>query len=206
MTIVTSAETPLGRFNITVLATGAGLEQSAVLSLVVVPIVHEIAVVSASVPATAIVGSVVPINATVANYGSVSETFELRAYANATLIAGQSVLKLMPAAIYTSWLMWNTTEYSPGTYTILVTVPPVQGELNLLDNGREAGQVLLTQTPGSGPSPSPAASNGSAQGFTYGRQLAIVVAIAEVAMVFLLFLRGKGKGSTGNASVGTRKI
>jgi len=190
----------------TVLATGGGLEKSAVLSLLVVPIVHDIAVVSVSVRAKAIVGSVVPINATVANYGSVSETFDVRAYVNATLIAGQSVPKLMPAAIYTIRLMWNTTGYSPGTYTILVAVPPVQGELNLLDNSREAAQVLLIQTPGSGPGPSPAASNGSAQGFTYGRQLAIVVAIAEVAMVFLLFLRRKEKGPTGNALVGTRKI
>ncbi|OLE91711.1 MAG: hypothetical protein AUF79_02820 [Crenarchaeota archaeon 13_1_20CM_2_51_8] len=206
MTIATSAETPLGRFNMTVLATGGGLEKSAVLSLLVVPIVHDIAVVSVSVRAKAIVGSVVPINATVANYGSVSETFDVRAYVNATLIAGQSVPKLMPAAIYTIRLMWNTTGYSPGTYTILVAVPPVQGELNLLDNSREAAQVLLIQTPGSGPGPSPAASNGSAQGFTYGRQLAIVVAIAEVAMVFLLFLRRKEKGPTGNALVGTRKI
>ncbi len=206
MTIATSAETPLGRFNITVLATGGGLEKSAVLSLLVVPIVHEIAVVSASGRTTAIVGSVVPINATVANYGSVSETFDVRAYANATLIAGQSVPKLMPAAIYTIRLMWNTTGYSPGTYTILVAVPPVQGELNLLDNSREAAQILLTPTPGSGPGPSPAASNGSGQGFTYGRQLAIVAAIAEVAMVFLLFLRRKEKGPTRNALVGTRKI
>src|SRR3989442_12423294 len=77
MTIATSAETPLGRFNMTVLATGGGLEKSAVLSLVVVPIVHEIAVVSASVRTTAIDGSVVPINATGPNYGSEAEAFKL---------------------------------------------------------------------------------------------------------------------------------
>jgi hypothetical protein len=100
--------------------------------------------------------------------------------------------------------MWNTSGFSPGTYTILVAVRTVQGELNFLDNSREAGKVLLTQSPGSRPNPSPAASGGG-QGFNYGRQLAIVAAIAEVAIVFLVVLRGKSKVSTQNASAGPRK-
>jgi hypothetical protein len=196
MTIVTSPGTPLGQFNITVLAAGGGLQRSASLSLLVVPIVHEIAVVSALVQGTATVGSIVLINATVANYGSVFEAVELRVYANTTLIANQSLPKLAPTAILVDRLMWNTTGFSPGTYAVLVAVPPVQGELNLVDNSREAGKILLTQTPGSRPSPSPAASGGG-QVFNYGRQLAIVAAIAEAAVVFVLVLRGRRKNSTG---------
>jgi hypothetical protein len=210
MTITTHAETPLGQFNITILARGGGLEKTAILSLEVlpsphvVPPVHDIAIESASVHKTAALGSIVLINVTASNHGAVPETFQLQAYANTTLVTDQSVLKLAPAAIDVTRLMWNTTGYSPGTYTVVVVVPPVQGELSLLDNSQEAGKITLTQTPGPLPGPSPAAS-GNGQGFIYGRQLAIVAAIAEAAIVFLAVLRSKGKGSTGNASVKSGK-
>ena len=202
MIIATSGETPLGQFNITIFAAAGGLVKSGIMSLVIVPIVHDIAVVSAMVQEKATVGSIVSINATVGNYGSVSEAFELRAYANTSLVAKLSMVRLAPSAMYASRLTWNTTGFSPGAYTVLVSVPPVQGELNPLDNSRDAGKILLTQAPGSTPIPSPAASGGG-QVFNYGRQLAILAAIAEVAVVFLVVLRRKGKGSTGDAS---RKI
>ena len=192
MTIGTRAETPLGQSNITVLAAGGGLVRSVNLSLTVVPLVHDIAVVSATVPGTATVGSVVSINTTVANYGSASEVFEIRAYANSSLVAKLPPIGLAASAVYAGRLTWNTTGFLPGTYTVLVAVPPVQGQLNLLDNNREAGRIILTQTPGSAPSPSPAAAAGI-QGFAYWRQLAILAAIAEVAVVFLFVLLRKGK-------------
>lgn len=192
VTIATSAETSPGQFNITLFAVGDGSAKSVTLSLVVVPIVHDIAVISAMVPETAILGRIVSINATVANYGSSSEVFEIRAFANTSLVAQLSLIRLAPSAIYAGRLTWNTTGFSPGTYTVLVAVPPVQGQLNLLDNSREAGQILLTQAPGSVPSPSPAASAGGL-GFTNGRQLAVLAAIAEVAVVFLVVLFRKGK-------------
>jgi hypothetical protein len=204
MTISTSEGTPLGQYDITILATGGGLEKSVIMSLLVVPI-HDIAIVSALVQSTATVGSIVVINATVANYGSVSEAFELRAYANTTLVDDRSVPKVASEGIYASRLIWNTSGFSPGTYTVLVAVSSVQGQLNLLDNSREAGKLLLTQTPGSRPSPSPAASGGG-PGFNYGRQLAIVAAIAEAAIVFLVVLRSKSKVSTRKASAGPSKI
>jgi len=210
LTITTSAQTPVGRYNVTVLARGGGLEKSAILSLEVIPLpqvvppVHDVAVVSASVQKTATVGSIVLINVTASNNGSTPETFHLQAYANTTQVADQSVLKLEPTAIDVTRLIWNTTGYSPGTYAVVVVVPPVQGELSSLDNSQEAGNITLTQTPGSVPGPSPAAS-GNGQGFIYGRQLAIVAAIAEAAIVFLAVLRSKGKSSTGNVSVKSRR-
>jgi len=205
MTISTNEATPLDQFNITILAAGRGVEKSIVLSLLVVLIVHDVAIVSAAIQGTAVVGNIVVINATVANYGSVSEAFELRAYANTTLVADRSVPSLASEGVYASRLMWNTSGFFPGTYTVLVSVPPVQGELNLLDNSREAGRMILTRSPGSGPSPSPAAS-GSAQGLNYGRQLAIVAAIAEAAIVFLVVVRSKRKVPPGRASAGLGKI
>src|SRR5437867_6078804 len=144
MTISTNEATPLGQFNITILAAGRGVEKSIVLSLLVVLIVHDIAIVSAAIQGTAAVGNIVVINATVANYGSVSEAFELRAYANTTLVADRSLPNLAPGGIYASRLMWNTSGFSPGTYTVLLAIPPVQGQLNLLDSSREAGKILLT--------------------------------------------------------------
>lgn len=201
MTIASSAGTPLGQFNITILATGGGLQKSATLSFQVVPIVHNVAVVSASVQGTAIVGSVVLINATVANYGSLAEDLELRASANSTLVSDQVVSKLAPTATYIGQLVWNTTGFSPGTYAIIVAVPPIQGEKSLSDNIREAGQILLTQSQGPPPaSPSPAASGGNGPAFIYGRQLAIVAGIAEAAIVFLIVLRRNRKSSTRNSS------
>src|SRR5438046_6884856 len=119
MTISMSVRTPLGRFNVSIFAIGGGLGKLAILSLLVVPIVHEIAVVSALVQRTATVGSVVMINATVANYGSISGAFELRAYANTTLVADRFLPKLAPEGIYAGGLMWNTSGFSPGTYTVL---------------------------------------------------------------------------------------
>src|SRR5260370_42548090 len=104
MTISTTEETPLGQFNISVLAIGGGLEKSAILSLLVVPIVHDIAIVSALVQSTATVGSIVVINATVANYGSVSDAFELHASSNTTVVDDRSPLSLAPTASYTSRL------------------------------------------------------------------------------------------------------
>jgi hypothetical protein len=205
MTITTSGAAPLGQFDITIFAASGGLVKSVILSLMIVPIVHDIAVVSAMVQGTATVGNIVSINATIGNYGSVFEEFELRAYANASLVAMLSMLRLAPSSIYIGRLTWNTTGFSPGGYRVLVAVPPVQGELNSLDNSRDAGRMLLTQAPGSTPSPSPAASGGG-QVFNYGRQLAIIAAIAEVAVVILVVLRRKGKGSTGDASIGSRKI
>ena len=205
MTITTSGSTPLGQFNITIFAAGGGLVKSGVLSLMIVPIVHDIAVVSAMVQGTATLGSIVSINATVGNYGFMSEDFELQAYANTSLVAELSRLRLAPSAVDVGRLTWNTTGFSPGLYTVLVVVPPFQGELNLLDNSRDAGKILLTQAPGSTPSPSPAASGGG-QVFNYGRQLAIIAAIVEVAVVILVILRRNGKGSTGDASIGSRKI
>jgi len=204
MTISTSEGTPLGQFNITILAAGGGLEKSVILSLLVVSIVHDIAIVSSIVQRTATIGSIVMINATVANYGSISEAFELRAYANTTLVADRSLPNLAPGGTYASRLMWNTSGFSPGTYTVLLAIPPVEGQLDLLDSSRQAGKILLTQSPGSGPSPSPAASGGE-QEFNYGRQLAIVAAIAEAAIVFLVVLRSKAKGSIRNGLVGSRK-
>lgn len=204
MTIATSAETPLGQFNLTIFAAGGGLMKSATLLLTVVPIVHDIAVLSAMVQRTATVGSIVPINATVANYGSVTEEVGLRASANTSLVAEISV-KLAPSTAYAGRLVWNTTGFSPGTYTILVTVPVVHSELNLIGNSREAGKITLTQIPISKPSPSPAAPGGGL-GFNYGRQLAILAAIAEVAIVFLVVLRSKGKSSTRDPSAAARRV
>jgi hypothetical protein len=201
ITIATSAETPLGQFNITILATGGGIEKSAPLALLVVPIVHDISIVSATVQPTATIGSIVAINATVANDGSLLETFELQAYANASLVANLFVVKLSPSVSYAGRLMWNTSGFSPGIYTVVVTMPPVRNEL---DNSREAGKVTLTQTPASRPSPSPGAP-GAGQGLNYGRQLAVAAAIAEVAIVFFVVLRRKGKSGS-ESEAGPKKI
>src|SRR5215831_14760293 len=91
MTILAGNETSLGRFNLTISASGGGLTRATTLTVLVVALIHDLAVVRASAPATATIGSTVLVNATVANYGSVSETFQVRLSANNTILATQSL-------------------------------------------------------------------------------------------------------------------
>lgn len=192
MTITTSAGTPLGWSNLTVIASGRGFEGSAVLFLLVVPVVHEIAVISANVPRNATAGTIVRVNATVANYGSIAETFAIDLYANETRIAEQSPITLQALAKYDTSLAWNTTGFGVGSYTIVVAVPPVVGELNVADNTYRAGQLLLLQTiPAGPPVPSPPAHAKEVLGLSYGRELAVAAALGEVALVFIVLARGR---------------
>jgi len=112
-----------------------------------VTVVHDIAVtdVKAS-PTNVIVGNPVYIDVDILNEGTVQETFDVNMYYDSTLIGTMSVT-LSSGASTTLTFTWDTTNVSPGTYTIRAEVPPVTGETDIADNVFIDGEVTITPVP-----------------------------------------------------------
>src|SRR2546430_11812392 len=193
VTIFASAQAVLGLSEVAVVARVMGIEKSATVSVLVVPEIHNLVITSGFAPLNATVGGVVVVNVTVANYGSVSEIFDLREHANLTMVAEQNHLLLAPLARYTTSLSWNTTGFSEGVYSIVVNVRPAPGEVNLSDENFNVGQLSLGPRPTAQPSPTPAAPGEGPSGLSYGRELAIIVALGEVIAVLLVFVRRRSR-------------
>ena len=188
MTIISSNASSLGHSDLMVVASGGGVTRIVSLSILEVALVHDLAVISAVGPPTATVGKIVIVNATVANYGSVSESYVVNLYANGTLVATESSAKLLPSMEGSTVLTWNTTGFAVGAYGLLVAIPPVPGELDVMDNRFPAGSILLVQPTGN-PAPNP--SSGSPQPVSANwRGPAIAVAVVWIIVVALVFFRG----------------
>jgi archaellum component FlaF (FlaF/FlaG flagellin family) len=86
----------------------------------------------------------VKINVTVKNKGNVTETFDVKIYANSTLITSETVTALEPAANITLTLVWNTATAQPcNIYKISAQAGPVPYEINTADNFLEDGLVKV---------------------------------------------------------------
>jgi hypothetical protein len=83
------------------------------------------------------------VSVTVANGGELTETFNVTAYANATIIASQNVT-LSTTGFATITLTWNTTGIAYGNYTISAYAQPVIGETNIADNNFTGGWVIVS--------------------------------------------------------------
>jgi hypothetical protein len=110
---------------------------------------HNVAVVSVTAPLRGNVSDTVPINVTVKNVGSYTETFNVTAYYGSTAIVlpnGKyyTTVTLAPAESTTILFTWNTTGVSPGFYTIKARASQVLGETSLSDNTCIDGTVLVT--------------------------------------------------------------
>jgi hypothetical protein len=108
---------------------------------------HDIAVtdVKAS-PTTVIVGNPVSVEVKVLNEGTVQDTFDVNTYYDSILIGTMSVT-LSSGASTTLTFPWDTTNVSPGTYTIRAEVPQVTGETHIADNEFIDGTVTITPVP-----------------------------------------------------------
>ena len=84
-----------------------------------------------------------PINMTVMNYGVYTETINVTIYANATLIAQQTV-DLANGNSTTLTFTWNTAGFAKGDYTLWAYAEPVQGETYTADNNFTGGWVKVT--------------------------------------------------------------
>jgi len=88
-------------------------------------------------------GFLVILNVTVENQGDYTETLNITAYANATIIQTQTILLASGNYSYVT-LLWNTTSFPKGNYTLSVTVDLVPGETDTVDNLLIDSWVLVT--------------------------------------------------------------
>jgi hypothetical protein len=83
------------------------------------------------------------ITVTAENHGGFTETFNVTAYANTTIIASQAVT-LTSGNFTTLTFTWNTTGFAYGNYSISAVADTVLGETDTLDNTFPDGMILVT--------------------------------------------------------------
>jgi len=109
---------------------------------------HNIVVVNVTAsPTTVLVGGSVTVNVTVKNEGFVSESFDVNATYDNTLIGTQPVTNLAAGASITATFLWNTTGVALGTYTIKGAASQVSGETKIDDNVKVDGTVKVVKPP-----------------------------------------------------------
>lgn len=82
------------------------------------------------------------INATIFNYGNNTETFNVAAYTNSTIIDTTEVT-LTSRNFTVITFTWNTTGFALGNYTISAYAWPVPSETDLADNTYVDGWVIV---------------------------------------------------------------
>ena len=104
----------------------------------------DIAVVDAT-PAKTVVGQgySMSINIHVKNQGDYTETFNVTAYINETIVATITNVTLTSGNTATITFTWNTTDFPKGNYTISAYASPVPGETDTDDNTFIDGIVLV---------------------------------------------------------------
>jgi hypothetical protein len=109
--------------------------------------VHDIAVTSVTAsPDTVKMGEPVSIIVTVTNEGSFSETFNVTAYYDNTAIGTQTVTNLAALSETTLPFTWNTTDVTPGNYTITAEAI-LAGDEDTTDNTFTNVTVTVEETP-----------------------------------------------------------
>lgn len=105
--------------------------------------VTEIAVINLTVSKTIVCqGYSVAVNATVENKGVNAESFNLTIYANATTVASLTVV-LDSGNSTEITIMWNTTSFMIGNYTISAYAEPLPSETGTADNTFTYGVVYI---------------------------------------------------------------
>jgi len=87
-------------------------------------------------------GSILYLNATVANEGYFVETVNITLYANSTIVGTQNIT-LTGRSENTVIFIWNTTNSLTGNYTISAYTWPVPGETDTADNTFFDGLVVI---------------------------------------------------------------
>jgi len=105
---------------------------------------HDIAVIRVRTNPTIVARSEnVSIEVTTQNQGTYAETFEVQCHVNSTLI-GSTTIFLSPGQTNIMYppFVWNTTGVSRGLYLISATVVAVTNETDLVDNYKEANELV----------------------------------------------------------------
>ena len=83
-----------------------------------------------------------PLNITIMNYGAYTETFNVTLYANETFIASKTLTLASGNSTIVS-LVWNTTNFTKGNYTMNAYATPVPGERYTVDNEFIDGWIVI---------------------------------------------------------------
>jgi hypothetical protein len=114
----------------------------------IILIMHDVAVVNLNLlPTEVYVGQIVNITVVVKNEGTVTEDFNVTAYANATAIEIQTVTTLFPSNQTTVVFEWNTTGFAKGNFTMSTYVTPLPREMDTIDNNCVGGIVNIKLRP-----------------------------------------------------------
>jgi len=103
---------------------------------------HNVAVISITSKTIVGQGYFTFVNVTVANQGDYAETFNVTLYANTAVLASQNAT-LTVGNSTTIRLMWNTTGFLKGNYTLWAYAWPVLGETETENNKLTYGTVLV---------------------------------------------------------------
>jgi hypothetical protein len=134
-----------GVYNVTV-AISDGLEHvSRQWILTVTNVERDVAVTGLS-PCKYVVGEGcgLSINVTVVNQGARTETFNVTLYANGTQIGKLTGVVLPSGNSTTLTLVWNTTGFVKGPYTLSAVASALEGETDTVDNTFSDGVVIVT--------------------------------------------------------------
>ena len=110
-----------------------------------VSLIRDVAVVSVTPEVNfAYQGWIVQINVTVKNKGNLTETFDVKAYYDGTLIGTVTVNDLLPSMNFTATFNWDTKDVTAcHNYTISAEATQVPYEMNIADNFLEDGGVKV---------------------------------------------------------------
>jgi len=190
----TSSLTALGNYTLEILGvSSSGLVKTTTLSLTVMSGVHDVTVSHLQSPTTGIVGDLVRVNVTVANHGLLSETLDVQIMVNGTSTAEIGSVQVQRLGQTAVALIWNTTGYAPGAYSIIARVTLVKGEENLGNNSQAANIVLKSrpQTPSAQPVPALPI-----------RQTTLIIAIAAVEAIVATYLFARSRIGHGKSLEG----
>ena len=105
--------------------------------------IHDIAIMHISLSKTIVgQGYSMNINVTIANKGNFTETLNLTVYANTTIVETKEII-LGSGTSVTLSLIWNTSGFVKGNYTIWAFAWPVEDETNTADNTFMGGVVFV---------------------------------------------------------------
>lgn len=109
---------------------------------------HDVAVLSI-VPLQEVVdlGQKLNLTVTVRNFGTVTESFNVNAYCNESLIETLTVSNLSPNETRQIVFVWDTTGNALGDYNIRAEAEPVSKEIYLSDNERVYSGVKVEEPP-----------------------------------------------------------
>jgi len=138
---------------------------------------HNVAIVSVEVSQSEVeAGDSMSVTVVAKNKGSVTEGFDVKVWANYTLVGTQAVSDLAPDVTQTLAFSWNTKDVAEGLYQIKAEATTVSEEVDITDNEYTDGTVKVTS---------------SGQQFSSTFIIAIIIAVAAIGIAIFFYVRRK---------------